>query len=841
MLTAVLSIILLIRLRCCSNVRVFDYINQRYGEEEKSLLRKFENISKKYEKCQLDLDFLIKCKTYNIFPKFLQFKLYKKSLHSSHYYKSWQAKLLNNEINFKKKTLITCKSSVDDIYKSLKHVLSAFDFIIVTRYINNVTATFRLNTQKTHDRKLHNLGINNELQPCEPDSVVFNYSSINISPRLKTLLAFGLSFCLPVYKVNFYKYFLSLESLVYRLNHSVNNCSNIPNFLDQLHALSFKYFYNFKPFKVFSVIFSKCVIKLLKQLSLNKNIIICKPDKGRGVVILNKETFVEKMVAIISDVSKFEKINYTVEKYTLKIEDKINNFLRKLKDLGSIPTETFNKLYATGSAPGILYGLPKIHKPDFATKFQFRPIFAAYNNPSFKLAKFLVPILSSFTTNEYTVDNSYSFVSSIQQFNNVQNYFMCSFDIDNLFTNVPLHETIDICLNYLYDSGDSFMGLTRKMFKNLLELVVLNSFFIFDNILYRQKDGLGMGLPLAPTFANIFLCYHEKIWLQNCPAEFAPIFYRRYVDDTFILFNDEMHAPLFFNYLNSQHQNISFTMDVENNNKISFLDILIEKTNSNFNTSIFRKQTFSGLGLSYFSNCSFNFKLNSIHCLIHRAFNICSSFSFIHDEFQFLKVFFKSNGYPIRLVEKCINKFLNKKYNSDQTHLSDNNCKSKFYFTIPYFGHQSEKLKKELNCLLSKYFKDTDFHIILHNKFSIGTFFSYKDRLPNSMRSSLVYKFSCARCAFKYVGSTSRALYKRVAEHAGVSFRTGVHLGAPLTSSIRDHTDICDSHININNFSIIDTCSGESDLRLLESLYIYKLKPELNSTTTAYPLNIVNR
>lgn len=56
-------------------------------------------------------------------------------------------------------------------------------------------------------------------------------------------------------------------------------------------------------------------------------------------------------------------------------------------------------IYVSGSSPGILYGLPKIHKSDFSEKNQMRPIFAAYNTPSFSLAKFLVPILSPFTTN----------------------------------------------------------------------------------------------------------------------------------------------------------------------------------------------------------------------------------------------------------------------------------------------------------------------------------------------------------------------------------------------------------------------------------------------------------
>ena len=77
--------------------------------------------------------------------------------------------------------------------------------------------------------------------------------------------------------------------------------------------------------------------------------------------------------------------------------------------------------------------------------------------------------------------------------------------------------------------NDLVIGLSRNLFKQMLELSVCNSFFVFNNMLYKQKDGLGMGLPLSPTFANIFLSFNEKNWLRDCPPDFAPVYYRRYM------------------------------------------------------------------------------------------------------------------------------------------------------------------------------------------------------------------------------------------------------------------------------------------------------------------------
>ena len=132
-----------------------------------------------------------------------------------------------------------------------------------------------------------------------------------------------------------------------------------------------------------------------------------------------------------------------------------------------------------------------------------------------------------------------------------------------------------------------------------MELSVLNSFFTFDRKYFKQTDGLGMGLPLCPTFADSCMCYYESIWLSECPVEFRPAFYRRYVDDTFLLFHHKDHWSLFLNYLNTKHCNIKFTMECESNNKLSFLDCLIHKHDNKFECSVYRKNTFTGLGLSY--------------------------------------------------------------------------------------------------------------------------------------------------------------------------------------------------------------------------------------------------
>ena len=87
---------------------------------------------------------------------------------------------------------------------------------------------------------------------------------------------------------------------------------------------------------------------------------------------------------------------------------------------------------------------------------------------------------------------------------------------------------------------------------------------------------------------------------------------------------------------------------------------------------------------------------------------------------------------------------------------------------------------------------------------------------------------------------TSRNFYTRVSEHRGVSHRTGRPLTKPSHSAIRDHVEACNATISDINFKILDTTNNNTDLRILESLYIYKLKPQLNNYNCSYPLKIIS-
>ena len=104
---------------------------------------------------------------------------------------------------------------------------------------------------------------------------------------------------------------------------------------------------------------------------------------------------------------------------------------------------------------------------------------------------------------------------------------MANFDIEPLFTNIPLQETIDLCVENLFQDRTHVDNLSKDSFRELLTRTMSESLILFDQQFYKQHDGVAIVSPLGPTLVNVSLCYHEKIWLQNCPSEFKPVIYRR--------------------------------------------------------------------------------------------------------------------------------------------------------------------------------------------------------------------------------------------------------------------------------------------------------------------------
>ena len=110
--------------------------------------------------------------------------------------------------------------------------------------------------------------------------------------------------------------------------------------------------------------------------------------------------------------------------------------------------------------------------------------------------------------------------------------------------------------------------------------------------------------------------------------------------------------------MNSKHRNIKFTVEREENNSLCFPDTKIFRYSGKFQTSVYRKPTFSGVLTNFESFLPISYKYNLISTLLHRGFMICSSYRTLHFEIMKIKQIFRSNGYPKNVLDRCKKMYL---------------------------------------------------------------------------------------------------------------------------------------------------------------------------------------
>ena len=413
---------------------------------------------------------------------------------------------------------------------------------------------------------------------------------------------------------------------------------------------------------------------------------------------------------------------------------------------------------------------------------------------------------------------------------------MGSLDVDALFTSIPLDETISICVGELFKDQNSVKNLTKVDMKKLLNLAVKNTLFLFDGTFYNQIDGVAMGSPLGPSLANVFMCYHEKVWLDECPIEFKPNFYRRYVDDIFVLFDSVNKFEKFKAYLNSKHKNIKFTSEIEVDGKIPFLDILVDRNGDEITTSVYRKPTFTGVYTHFDSFIPSVYKIGLLSTILFRYYSICSSFQLFHLEVLKFKNIFLKNGYPVKLLDSCIHKFLEKLFVKKV--VRDTVPKKEYNIVLPYLGTLSCKIQKQFRKLFREFIPSGKINIIFKTERRISHFLKFKDVLNSDFDSHVIYSYTCPSCNAGYIGETRCHHIVRNSQHLGISEFTGKPTTAGVPTNVTKHIREKGCNASLENFRIIGREVDYHRRLIKESLFISLHNPELNEQLSSTKLKL---
>ena len=786
MLSRVFAYILLFVIKCRfpSHKSVADIIRERYDENVLAKVRKLEKLDFKARKSQLDYEFLQICSDNNLTPKFLNFKVTNRQLRSSKAYRDCQRKLLKEELANRKSNHRVKENEFKNLKDDLVRTLSVVDYTHLISLFTKSNDAILSKCQRVHKKKLYDLGYF-EKDVNDPDQVIHNLSSYQLTDTDKSLLAKGLNFALPPKKINFADYMTPFE-LLFR---KVKDCDVEHHKLDilkvDLKRIAYASFNRYNFLRELNL--SLPEFHALKRLSSNKDIVIHKSDKGNSVVIVDRKDYIKKLEELVADPAKFVKVDVKEDKdysFMTKEKETVDAILRNLLTKKSISEYEKKCLSPDGPNPARLYGSPKIHKPLVDGLPKYRPIISQIGTCTYNIAKFLLPFIQPHTTNNYTVNDTFHFVSMID--NKDHSLFMASLDVDSLFTNIPLDETIEILTNKIYAGVDSVKGLSRSDFKRLLTVSTQGAVFYFNGCYYRQRDGVAMGSPLGPALANAFLCHHEEYWLENCPLAFAPIFYARYVDDIFVLLKSREHVERLAHYLSSQHPNINFTFEMEDSDCLPFLDVKVFRDDDKFSTSVHRKDTFSGVFTNYTAFMPEVYKKGLISTLLYRAYMINSSLIGMHDEVEKLKTIFRKNGYPISFIDNCIFKFFNK---INETKVPVHTVpKLEVSMFLPFLGTTSMCVRNNLIRSFRNILPFCNIKVIFKTSNRLSSHFKFKDSFPNSLKSGVIYKYTCAKCTLSYIGYTARYWEKRLEEHTHISARTGKPLNGVQIFAPMQHT-----------------------------------------------------
>ena len=306
-----------------------------------------------------------------------------------------------------------------------------------------------------------------------------------------------------------------------------------------------------------------------------------------------------------------------------------------------------------------------------------------------------------------------------------------------------------------------------------------------------------------------------------------------------MLFNDKNDVNKFLCYLNSRHPNIEFSKDVERDGKISFLDINITREEGKLITSIYKKDTFSGVYSNFYSFIPREYKKGLLNTLLYRAYMISSSFLLFHEEINKLKEICQKNSFPLHFIDRLIQKFLNNLFLKRNRDKIDSD-KKEVTMLLPFLGIASIQLKKRLIKLTRSCCPNIKVNVIFSAKNRLFNAFHYKDRIPNDIRSLILYKFKCSICINTYVGKTKRHNIVRRYEHLGVSVLTNkpFKYNKDTCTAIRKHINDDNHQCDSDSFKIVGSASNDFHLKIKESLLILKEKPQLNVSNESLPLYV---
>ena len=493
---------------------------------------------------------------------------------------------------------------------------------------------------------------------------------------------------------------------------------------------------------------------------------------------------------------------------TPSLERKMNSTLLSLHRDDQLPKHLYNQLRSTAGLTPRLYGLPKIHK----NGTPLRPIVSFINSPTYNLSKHLASLLSPLVGHSSSaVKNSCDLASFVSSVVLSDDEVLVSFDVVSLFTKIPTELAVDVARRRL-EEDETLPDRTTLTVDNiiaLLDLCLKATYLVYRGRYYQQIFGTVMGSPVSVTVANLVM---EKIQEQALSTyDPPPRFWKRYVDDALTAL-PVRHIQDFHNHINNINPHIKFTIEIESNNALPYLDVLLHHCDdSEISTSVYRKPTHTNKYLDFTSHHPLEQKISVIKSLFTRARTLSSSLVEQKREEIIVNQDLRLNGYPGHLVKRHREIHL---LNQPEKPTEKNTIAS---IALPYISGVTENIRRILAGL--------DIRVSLYPHLTLRRLLMKpKDPVDDHLKKGVVYRIGCKDCHQSYIGQSGRSLSHRVQEHRRAVINADFN-----ASALAEHAWNNGHRIDWDNASI-----------LAQNIYIYP-RLYLESWFIQHQDGIINR
>ena len=391
----------------------------------------------------------------------------------------------------------------------------------------------------------------------------------------------------------------------------------------------------------------------IAKLSQDKTMIVKPSDKGKGLVVMKRETYVSKASDILQT---YEQVSGNP---TPKVEATTKRVIKTVME-NKTDKSLVNSLLPQGSRTAEFYGLPKNHKDSVP----LRPIVSACGGPLDKLTWFLEQIISQLVKHVPAhLPNTDAYLQRIKQKYTdgfPPGTILFSLDVCNLYGNIPISEAVQVVMDLLQKHKDTtnMFGLSWTDLEPLLQHCLTNSYLKFGPSYYKQNLGLPMGNRIAPSVAIIFMGALEDNFLSADRAQ--PAMYMRYIDDCMCVWTHGADAlSSYFDYVNTVHPTIKFTIErsdaSDHQGQIPFLDTVITvRPDGHFSTELFIKPAAASIILPFDSAQPFKLKKAVAKSQFLRALKVSSDPTSSKRSTDKIYSLFRSNGYPSRWLDRVV-------------------------------------------------------------------------------------------------------------------------------------------------------------------------------------------